>query len=561
MTMRLGTGVSDGKAALGMGGSGLEWTFGELQRRIDQAVAMLAAHGLRFGDHIAVLFANEPELFPVDWAAQRTGLYYTPVNWHLTADEAAYIVADCGAAVLFASPTHRELTERITAAVPAVVPVVTGVEPAPASADASPARPAAGDGDLQQAWEGFAMFYSSGTTGRPKGIARLAVRTPIGATGPIDELMRRLYGLGPDSVYLSTGPLYHAAPLGWSTAAQRAGGTAVVMERFDPLRTLELIERHRVTHVQFVPTMMQRLLRLPAEDRRRYDLSSLRTVIHAAAPCPVDVKREIIDWFGPIVWEYYAGSEGNGYFAIDSADWLAHPGSVGRAMSGTPPVLDGAGASLPPGEIGSIWFEGTAAFAYHNDAEKTAGAFNDRGWSTLGDVGRLDADGYLYLSDRRVDLIISGGGNINPPGIENVLTPPPAVRDPAVVGVPDEEMGQRVVAVVQAEPGADFGLGEQLFAHCRARLAGFKCPREIVFADELPRLPSGKLLRRWVRDWLGAATRRAGGAGRRRAGAPRAARTPRTRNVVAKAPGPRSARNPPTRSWAEPLADPTNSTA
>ena len=252
-----------------------------------------------------------------------------------------------------------------------------------------------------------------------------AVRTPIGATGPIDELMRRLYGLGPDSVYLSTGPLYHAAPLGWSTAAQRAGGTAVVMERFDPLQTLELIERYRVTHVQFVPTMMRRLLRLPDEDRRRYDLSSLRTVIHAAAPCPVDLKREIIDWLGPIVWEYYAGSEGNGYFAIDSADWLAHPGSVGRAMYGTPHVLDDEGAELPPGEIGTIWFEGTAAFAYHNDAEKTAGAFNAKGWSTLGDVGRLDADGYLYLSDRRVDLIISGGVNIYPQEIENVLTAHP----------------------------------------------------------------------------------------------------------------------------------------
>lgn len=503
--MRLGAGVPEGKAALVMGGSGLQWTFGELQSRIDQAAAMLAAHGLRFGDHIAVLFANEPELFPVVWAAQRTGLYYTPVNWHLTADEAAYIVADCGATVLFASPTQRELTERIAAAVPAVVPVITGVEPAPALADAGRSWRPAGDGELPQEWEGFAMFYSSGTTGRPKGIARPAVRTPIGATGPIDELMRRLYGLGPDSVYLSTGPLYHAAPLGWSTAAQRAGGAAVVMERFDPLQTLELIERYRVTHVQFVPTMMRRLLRLPDEDRRRYDLTSLRTVIHAAAPCPVDLKREIINWFGPIVWEYYAGSEGNGYFAIDSADWLAHPGSVGRALYGTPHVLDDEGAELPPGEIGTIWFEGTAAFAYHNDAEKTAGAFNDKGWSTLGDVGRLDADGYLYLSDRRVDLIIAGGVNIYPQEIENVLTAHPAVRDAAVVGVPDEEMGQRVVAVVQAEPGADFDLGERLFAHCRAHLAGFKCPREIVFADELPRLPSGKLLRRWVRDWLAAA--------------------------------------------------------
>jgi acyl-CoA synthetase (AMP-forming)/AMP-acid ligase II len=500
MTARIGAGVPDGKPALVMGGSGLVWTFGELQRHTDEAAAMIAAHGLGFGDHIAVLFANEPELFPVVWAAQRTGLYYTPVNWHLTPDEAAYIVADCGAKVLVASSAHRELTEGISAAVPAVVPVVVGA--GAAATEAGGVVPAAGDGDLPQRWEGFPMFYSSGTTGRPKGIARPPVCTPLGTAGPIDALMRRLYGLGPDAVYLSTGPLYHAAPLGWSMATQRAGGTTVVMERFDALHTLELIERYRATHVQFVPTMMRRLLRLPARDRQRYDLSSLRTVVHAAAPCPVDLKRQFIDWFGPIVWEYYAGSEGNGYFAIDAADWLAHPGSVGRALYGTPHVLDDNGTELPPGEIGTVWFEGTAAFAYHNDAAKTAGAFNDKGWSTLGDVGRLDAGGYLYLSDRRVDLIISGGVNVYPQEVENVLTAHPAVYDAAVVGVPDEEMGQRVVAVVQAEPGADFDLSERLFAHCRAHLAGFKCPREIVFTSELPRLPSGKLLRRWVRDWL-----------------------------------------------------------
>ena len=489
MTTRIGAGVPGDKPALVMGGSGLTWSFAELQRRTDEAVGLLAGHGLGFGDHVAVLFANEPELFPVVWAAQRTGLYYTPVNWHLTPDEAAYIVGDCGARVLVASPAQRELTGRIAAAVPGVRPVAAGDS-------------ATGAGDLPQEWEGFAMFYSSGTTGRPKGIARPAVRTPLGTAGPIDALMRQLYGLGPDSVYLSTGPLYHAAPLGWSTATQRAGGTTVVMERFDALTTLELIERHRVTHVQFVPTMMQRLLRLTPEERERYDLSSLRTVVHAAAPCPVDLKRAFIDWLGPIVWEYYAGSEGNGYFAIDAADWLAHPGSVGRAMYGTPHVLDDDGTELPAGEIGTIWFEGTAAFAYHNDTEKTAGAFNDKGWSTLGDVGRLDADGYLYLSDRRVDLIISGGVNIYPQEVENVLTAHPAVYDAAVVGVPDEEMGQRVVAVVQAELGADFDLAEQLLAHCQAHLAKFKCPREIVFTGELPRLPSGKLLRRWVRDWL-----------------------------------------------------------
>jgi acyl-CoA synthetase (AMP-forming)/AMP-acid ligase II len=494
----LGGDAPSEKPALIMGTSGRTYTFGELRERTDQAVAMLASYGLRFGDHIALLFGNEADLFPVVTAAGRTGLYYTPINWHLTAEEATYVVGDCDARLLIASHDHRELADTISAALPGLRSVIIGgPEPTPLPA-ISPDDVAA----LPQDWEGFAMFYSSGTTGRPKGILREPVRTPLGAETAINNLMQQLYGLGSDSVYLSTGPLYHAAPLGWSTSVQRAGGTAVVMERFDALQVLELIERHRVTHVQFVPTMMTRLLRLPEEDRRRFDLSSLRCVIHAAAPCPIDVKRAIIDWFGPIVWEYYAGSEGNGYFAISSADWLAHPGSVGHSLYGTTHILDDEGKPVPPGEVGTIWFEGTGRFAYHKDPGKTAGAFNDHGWSTLGDVGHLDEEGYLYLSDRRVDLILSGGVNIYPQEIENALVLHPAVFDAAVIGLKDDEMGQRVFAVVQAEPGVETGpeLAEELIAHCQQHLARFKCPREITFVEELPRLPSGKLLRRKVRD-------------------------------------------------------------
>ncbi|MCW2524402.1 MAG: fadD [Frankiales bacterium] len=496
MSEPLGSPAARDKDALIMGAGG-RLDFATLQGQIDQAVALLAADGLSFGDHIAVLFGNEAALFPIVWAAQRTGLYYTPVNWHLTADEASYVVGDCDARVLLASHAHAELAATISAAVPGLHTVILAPD------GSLPELPSPVDTTkLPQSWEGFAMFYSSGTTGRPKGVLRPPVRTPVGTTGAIDQLMRGLYGLNSDSVYLSTGPLYHAAPLGWSTATQRVGGTTVVMERFDALTVLELIERHRVTHVQFVPTMMTRLLRLTPEERNRFDLSSLKYVIHAAAPCPIDVKRAIIDWFGPIVWEYYAGTEGNGYFAIDSTDWLAHPGSVGRAMFGTTHILDDEGRELPPGEIGTIWFEGTGEFAYHNDKEKTATAFNDRGWSTLGDVGHVEPDGYLYLSDRRVDLIISGGVNIYPQEVENALTLHPAVYDAAVIGVRDEEMGQRVVAVVQAEPGATPGpdLGAELIAHCQQQLAKFKCPREVAFVEELPRLPSGKLLRRRVRD-------------------------------------------------------------
>jgi long-chain acyl-CoA synthetase len=492
------------KDALVMG-AGRHLDFGTLQSQIDQAVALLASYGLTFGQHIAVLFGNEAELFPIVWAAQRTGLYYTPVNWHLTSEEASYVVGDCDARVLIASHAHAELATTIAAAVPGLPTVVLapdGSLPEPPGEVDTDAVTDLVTATLPQEWEGFAMFYSSGTTGRPKGVLRPPVRTPVGTTGAIDQLMRGLYGLSSDSVYLSTGPLYHAAPLGWSTATQRVGGTTVVMERFDALTVLELIERHRVTHVQFVPTMMTRLLRLSEEERNRFDLSSLKYVIHAAAPCPIEVKRAIIDWFGPIVWEYYAGTEGNGYFAIDSADWLAHPGSVGRAMYGSTHILDDEGHELPVGDIGTIWFEGTGEFAYHNDKEKTSTAFNDRGWSTLGDVGHVESDGYLYLSDRRVDLIISGGVNIYPQEVENCLVSDAAVYDAAVIGIRDEEMGQRVVAVVQPEAGVTPGpeLAAALIAHCQLHLAKFKCPREVYFVTELPRLPSGKLLRRRVRD-------------------------------------------------------------
>ncbi|MCQ0010934.1 AMP-binding protein [Actinomadura madurae] len=488
----LGAAAAVGKPALVMGGGGA-LSYGRLRAQTDRAAALLAAQGLRFGDHIALLFGNEPQLFPFAWAAQRTGLYYTPVNWHLTPEEAAYIVADCDAAVLVASRAHAGLARRIARDVPSVTLLEIDAEPPPVTG--------APEG-LPQAWEGFSMFYSSGTTGHPKGIAREAVRVPVGTPGTFDGLMREGFGFGADMVYLCPGPLYHAAPLAWSMATQRAGGTAVVMERFDALETLELIERHRVTHVQFVPTMMRRLLRLPEADRRRCDLSSLRVVVHAAAPCPPEVKRGMIDWLGPIVHEFYAGSEGNGFFTIGSEEWLAHPGSVGRASYGTAHVLDDDGNELPPGEVGTIWFEGTARFRYHNDPGKTAGAFNDRGWSTLGDVGHLDADGYLYLSDRRVDLILSGGVNIYPQEIEDTLCRNKNVFDAAVIGAPDEEMGQRVLAVVQPDPAAHAGraLADELFAHCREHLAGFKCPREITFSHELPRLPTGKLLRRRVRE-------------------------------------------------------------
>jgi long-chain acyl-CoA synthetase len=312
-------------------------------------------------------------------------------------------------------------------------------------------------------------------------------------------------------VYLSPAPLYHSAPLKFTMAVHRLGRTVVVMEHFDPLEYLKLIEQHRVTHSQVVPTMFVRLLKLPEADRRRYDLSSLRAVIHAAAPCPVPVKEQMIGWLGPVIHEYYAGTEGNGFCAIDSADWLAHRGSVGRALLGTIHILDDDGVELPAGEAGVIYFGGGPVFGYHNDPDKTAASRTKEGWSTLGDIGYLDGDGYLHLTDRKANMIISGGVNIYPQEAENLLTLHPKVADVAVFGVPNAEFGEEVKAVVQPVDVADAGpeLERELIAYCRQHLADVKCPRSIDFEAEMPRAPTGKLYKRLLQDryWEGHAIR------------------------------------------------------
>jgi long-chain acyl-CoA synthetase len=476
-------------------------SYGELDRRSCQVSRLLAGLGVGPGDHVAVMLANRPEYFEIGWGCQRRGTRWTPVNWHLTPDEAGYIVADCGATVLFASPETAAVAAQIAATRPGLSAFVTGGAPdRPGLAGYENAIAGLPGHPLPGEVEGIYFFYSSGTTGRPKGIQRVHTFPPFGTGIGLEQVLRTAFGFGPDSVYLCPAPLYHAAPVAYSIGAQRNGGTVVLMERFDPVECLRAIERYRVTHVQFVPTHFVRLLKLPPEQRAAFDVSSLQAVIHAAAPCPVEVKRQMIDWLGPIVFEYYAGSEGNGTTMIDSADWLAHPGSVGRAIGTNVHVVGEDGAELPPGDDGLIYFD-SQSFEYHNDQPKTAAARDDRGWSTLGDVGHVDGQGYLYLSDRRTDLIISGGVNIYPAEIEEALIMHPAVADVAVIGVPDAEMGQQVVAIVQL---ADQGTGldqvtADLMAHCRSRLASFKCPRSVEFVTELPRTPTGKLLRRRLR--------------------------------------------------------------
>ena len=504
------------KPAVIMGGTGSTMSFAELERRSNQVAHLFRARGLRAGMRIAVLMENELDMFPVIWAAQRAGLYYAPVNWHLSADEAAYIVADCGARLLISSAALEPLAAAAAAAAPALdawlvaggadgggVALAAGAESLDAAVEGLPGTP------VDDETEGWYMFYSSGTTGKPKGIVRPLTGQPFGTGLGTETVMRMVFGFSPSSVYLCPGPLYHAAPLAWSIGTIRNGGTVVVMERFDAATALSLIERYRVTEGQFVPTMFVRMLRLPRAEREKYDLSSLRLAVHAAAPIAVEVKREMIDWFGPVLAEYYAGSEANGICVIDSSDWLAHPGSVGRPLGVEVHICGEDGTQLPAGEVGAVWFSGGSPFEYHNDPGKTASAFNASGWSTLGDMGYLDDEGYLYLADRRTDLIVSGGVNIYPREVEEALAPHPAVADVAVIGIPDDEMGQRVHAVVQpAVAGAGSPeLAAELVDFCRARIAHFKAPGSVSFEDALPRTPSGKMLRRVVADRYRAAVR------------------------------------------------------
>ena len=447
---------------------------------------------------------NRPEFFPVVWAAQRSGLLYTPVNWHLSAAEAAYIVADCGACLLVSSGDLEELAAAAAASAPGPARSADR-RPAPWpgwSRWPDAAAPMPGHAGRRTSCEGYYMLYSSGTTGQPKGILPALTGQPFGTGLNIDATMKNAFGFSPDTVFLCTGPLYHGAPIGWSLGTIRNGGTAVVMERFDAVQALRLIERHRVTHGQFVATMFVRMLKLPEAERAAFDTASLRLVVHTAAPVAVEVKEAMIAWLGPILTEFYAGSEGNGFCLIDSPTWLGHRGSVGKPILGEVHICDDDGEELPAGQIGTVWFSGTRRFSYHNDPAKTAGVYNDQGWSTLGDMGSVDAEGFLYLADRRTDLILSGGVNIYPREIEDALALHPAVADIVVFGVPDDEMGQRVHAVVQpAVPGAGSPeLATELINFCRSRIAHYKAPRAVSFEDELPRLPSGKMLRRLLMD-------------------------------------------------------------
>ncbi len=471
-------------------------SFAELSDRANRAAQWLIDRGLVANDRIALLLENRPEAIELAWACRRAGLYYALPNTHLKPHELTYVLRDCGAALVV---TSKALAPSIPDELRGEFAVATVDGPAPGCLDyaaetASRNSPAS----LPERPVGREFMYSSGTSGYPKGILRpLQPASERGKPAPGREIVDKILAGDHTGTYLSPAPFYHAAPHGFSISALGQGMTVVMLRRFDPERALAAIERYRVTHSQWVPTMFVRLLALPAEVRARYDLSSQRRVIHAAAPCPVHVKQRMIDWWGPIIVEYYGGSENIGLTFIDSDEWLAHKGSVGRPVGGLAVhILGPDGAELPRGEIGGIWFSGfSARFAYHNAPEKTETAFNERGWATYGDIGHLDADGYLYLSDRRTDLILSGGVNIYPAEIESVLLRHDAVADAAVIGVPDPDLGEVVQAVVQLREGAAVAAAE-LVGFCLEHLGRLKCPRAVDIVERLPRTEAGKLLRR-----------------------------------------------------------------
>jgi len=485
-----------------MAASGETLTFAQFEALSNRCAHLLRAIGLKRGDGVALLMKNHLYYTALAWGGLRAGLRLTAIATHLTPSEVDYILDDSGAAALLTSTCMaRTATGLHSATVPVAARFmldgsVAGFINLDAALDAQPSTP------IADQYEGVEMLYSSGTTGRPKGVRKPLPDLPFGVPPIGHRRAMELYDLDEKTVYLSPAPLYHAAPLGYNLRTLRAGGRTIVMEKFDAEQALALIEKHQVTHSQWVPTHFVRMLRLPHETRARYDLSSQRYAIHAASPCPIPVKRQMIDWWGPIVNEYYGGSEGNGITAVNTEDWLAHPGSVGRAIIGQVRICDDDGAELPIGQEGTVFFSDGPIFEYHNDPEKTAASRNDKGWSTLGDIGYLDDDGFLYLTDRRAFVIISGGVNIYPQEAENLLASHASVLDVAVIGVPNEEFGEEVKAVVQlVEPEqASTALGDQLIAYCRAHLSAIKSPRSIDFAESLPRQENGKLYKRKLRD-------------------------------------------------------------
>jgi long-chain acyl-CoA synthetase len=503
-----------GQPAFIMAESGERVSYGAFEARTNRIAHLLRATGLKRLDHYAIFMENNAGYLECCGAGERSGLYYTCINSYLTPEELAYIVTNSQSRVLFTSQTKRETALAALKSCPGVELCVIvdgpGAGRAVVNLDEAvanyPATPIADEA------LGTPMLYSSGTTGRPKGILRSLPEQPPSQPLPVFHFLVKLWQYREDMIYLSPAPLYHSAPQAAVSLTLRVGGTAIIMEHFDPEHYLALIERHKVTHTQLVPTMFSRMLKLPEAIRRRYDLSSLEIAIHAAAPCPVPVKEDMIEWWGPIIQEYYGATEGLGFTACNSEEWLAHKGTVGKVLFGDLHVLDDAMQPCPTGKSGTLWFKPGSEFEYFNDPAKTKEARSpDGSLTTVGDVGYLDADGYLHLTDRASFMIICGGANVYPQECENLLITHPKVADAAVFGVPNADLGEEVKAVVQLVPGVEAGdsIADELIAFCKQHLASIKCPRSVDFEAELPRLPTGKLYKRLLRDryWRGRESR------------------------------------------------------
>jgi fatty-acyl-CoA synthase len=490
------------KPAYIMGNSGEVVTYRQLDERSNQVAHLFRSLGLQPGDHIGYMLENNAHFLVIAHGALRSGIVFTPISTHLRFDETAYILDNCNARVFIGSDKLASVAEELVGNVPGIEHfymvngVRAGFESWEEALAGQPTTP------IEDETLGSAMLYSSGTTGQPKGVLAKTQQTDIHEMPAQLAGMAMVFGFDENTVYLSPAPLYHAAPLHYNNMNLAMGGTSVIMEKFDAERALSLIEQHRCTHSQWVPIMFVRMLKLDEQVRKRYDVSSMKVAIHAAAPCPVEIKQQMIDWWGEVIYEYYSGSEGCGFTMIDSAGWLTHRGSVGPALIGELHIVGEGGEELPTGEVGTVYFAGGAQFEYHNEPEKTRNAYNDKGWATLGDVGYVDEDGFLYLTDRKNFMIISGGVNIYPQEVENLLVTHEAVADVAVFGIPNEEFGEEVKAVVQPVTWSDSQeeLGHELIDWCKQRLSHVKVPRSIDFMKELPRMENGKLYKRHLVD-------------------------------------------------------------
>ena len=491
------------KPAIIMGDSGEMVTYKQLDERSNEGAQLFRSLGLKTGDHIGLMMENTRQFLEICWAAQRCGLIYTPISTHLKRDETLYILNNSGAKLFIGSLKFADIAQEIRAEDSAaehfymVGGIQSGFESWEEAVDLQATTP------IEDQSNGVPMLYSSGTTGQPKGIFIPPADPDVLAPDPLVNTLGIAFGFGEETVYLSTAPLYHAAPLRYNMMSLYCGATSIVMEHFEPERALQLIEEHRVTHSQWVPIMFIRMLKLADEVREKYDLSSLQFAIHAAAPCPIEIKEKMIAWWGEVIVEYYAASEGIGFTIIDSSNWLTHKGSVGPALAGEVHILDDDGNVLPVGETGTVYFANdTATFEYHNEPGKTSEAYNDRGWATTGDVGYLDEDKFLYLTDRKNFMIISGGVNIYPQEIENLLITHHKVADVAVFGIPNEEFGEEVKAVVQPMNWGDASeeVAIELLEWLRERLSNIKIPKSVDFKEKLPRMDNGKMSKRHLAD-------------------------------------------------------------